>query len=41
MTRSQALKIINDRIDALIISGKTRSDEYRRLIELHRALIGR
>lgn len=33
------MKAVNDKIDRLIIEGKTATDEYRRLTKLHLTLI--
>jgi len=35
MTKKQSLKKVNDKIDQLIIEGKTNSAEYKRLCKLH------
>lgn len=39
MTKKDSLKMVNNKIDKLIIQGKTNSKEYKRLIHLHKALI--
>lgn len=38
MTQKESLKKVNDKIDLLIISGKTKSAEYKRLCNLHKIL---
>ena len=35
MTKTKTLQIINQKIDKLIINGKTKTKEYKRLIKLH------
>lgn len=39
MSKEKAIDIINNKIDALILAGKTSSDEYKRLLKLHMKLI--
>ena len=40
MTQKQTLKAINEKIDKLIIDGKTSSSEYQRLTKLHLKIRG-
>ena len=35
MTKKQNLKIINNKIDVLILAGEINTSEYNRLIKLH------
>ena len=35
MTKTKTLEILNDRIDRLILAGKTKTAEYKRLTRLH------
>ena len=39
MSRQKALDVLNDKIDALILAGKTNSEEYKRLVKLHFQII--
>lgn len=39
MTKTQTLKVLNDKIDLLIISGKTSSNEFKRLMKLHKLIL--
>lgn len=39
MNKLESLKMVNERIDALIIEGQTNTEEYKRLIALHAVLI--
>jgi len=38
MTQKQSLKMVNDKIDKLIIIGKTKTIEYKNLIKTHKIL---
>lgn len=38
MNKSQTLKMVNERIDTLIIEGQIGTEEYKRLIALHAVL---
>lgn len=38
MTKKQTLKLINEKIDWLIINGQTKTQEFKRLIKLHRLI---
>ena len=38
MTKHQILKLINDRIDRLIIADRIKTTEYVRLVKLHQHL---
>jgi hypothetical protein len=39
MSKTKLIKILNEKIDLLIIAGKQRTAEYRRLTKLHYKLI--
>ena len=41
MTKKETLVIINDKIDTLIIKGKTNTKEYKHLIKLHLNIISK
>ena len=38
MTKQEALATVNNQIDKLIIAGKTKTAQYKRLIRLHKQL---
>ena len=39
MNKNQILKILNQKIDSLIIQGKTKTKAYKHLTRLHKKLI--
>lgn len=39
MNKTQTLKVLNDKIDLMIINGKTNTAEFRRLMKLHSLIL--
>jgi len=39
MTKKETIAKLNDKIDELIIEGKTKTKEFKRLMRLHKQLI--
>jgi len=39
MSKTKAIKMLNEKIDKLIINGKTDTKEYKRLCNMHKKLV--
>lgn len=39
MNKKELLKKLNKKIDELVLKGKTKSEEYKRLCKIHYALV--